>query len=75
MIITLAFIVLLEVLGLTTPFIGNCWGHTIFKCCQYVLDDTTICVVKLTSIYFAKNYHQKLLGPNFFFFNFVMLPN
>lgn len=54
MITTLTFVVLFEVLGLTTPFITNCWGHTIFKCCQYVIDDTIICVVKLTSISIKK---------------------
>lgn len=61
MIITLAFIVLFEVLGLTTPFIGNCWGHTIFKCCQYVINDTIICVVKLSiSIKIYQSILQKL---------------
>jgi hypothetical protein len=67
MIITLTFIVLFEVLGLTTPFIRNCWGHTIFKCCQYVIDDTTICVVKLTSISIKKcqSILQKIIITNF----------
>ncbi len=29
---TLTFIVSCEVLGLSTPFIGACWGHAMSKC-------------------------------------------
>jgi hypothetical protein len=38
-----------EVLGLTTPFVGACWGHAMFKCCQYATNDSKICV-GITSI-------------------------
>jgi len=38
-----------EVLWLTTPFVGACWGHAMSKCCQYATDDYKICV-GLTSI-------------------------
>jgi hypothetical protein len=67
MITTLVFIVLFEVLGLTTPFKRNFWGHAIFKCCQYVIDDTKICVVKLTSISIKKcqSILQKIIMTKF----------
>jgi hypothetical protein len=29
-------IVSCQVLGLKTPSIKSCWGHIMFKCCQYV---------------------------------------
>jgi hypothetical protein len=38
-----------EVLGLTTPFVGACWGHAMSKCCQYATNDSKVCV-GLTSI-------------------------
>jgi hypothetical protein len=33
MISILTFVVFREVLGLSTPFVGTCWGHAILKCC------------------------------------------
>jgi len=42
--IALILIVSCEVLGLTTPFVGSCWGHAMFKCCQHAIDDFKICV-------------------------------
>jgi hypothetical protein len=55
------FVLSCEVLGLFTPFVGTCWGHAMFKCCQYVANDSNVCV-GLTSIFkqkinFAKNHH------------------
>ncbi len=41
---TLAFVVSCEVLGLSTPFVGSCWGHVMFKCYQYAIDDSKVCV-------------------------------
>jgi hypothetical protein len=29
----LTFVLSCEVLGLSTPFVGSCWGHAMFKCC------------------------------------------
>ncbi len=40
----LTFVVSCEVLGLSTFFVGFYWGHAMFKCCQYVIDDFQICV-------------------------------
>jgi hypothetical protein len=45
----LTFVVPYELLGLTMPFIGSCWGHAMFKCCQYVIDDIKVST-RLTSI-------------------------
>ncbi len=28
-----------ELLGLTMPFIGSCWGHAMSTCCEYAIDD------------------------------------
>jgi hypothetical protein len=44
MTIALTSIVSCEVLGLTTPFVGACWGHAMSKCCQYATDDSKVCV-------------------------------
>jgi hypothetical protein len=38
-----------QVLGLTTPFVGSCWGHAMSKCFKYAIYDTKI-YVGLTSI-------------------------
>jgi len=40
----LTFVVSYEVLGLSTSFVGSYWGHAMFKCCQYVIDDSKVCV-------------------------------
>jgi hypothetical protein len=40
----LTFVVSCEVLGLSTPFVGSCWGHAMSKWCQYVIDDSNVCV-------------------------------
>jgi hypothetical protein len=40
---TLLFVVSYEVLGLLTIFVGSCWGHAMFKCCQYAIDDSKVC--------------------------------
>jgi hypothetical protein len=40
---TITFVVSCEVLGLSTPFVGSCWGHVMFKCYQYVIDDSKVC--------------------------------
>jgi len=45
----LTTIISCEVLGLTTPFVGACWGHAISKCCQYATNDSKV-YVGLTSI-------------------------
>jgi hypothetical protein len=41
---TLTFIVSCEVLGLSTPFVCSCWGHVMFECYQYAIDDSKVCV-------------------------------
>jgi hypothetical protein len=38
--ISLTSIVFYEVLKLVKPFIENCWGHAMSKCCQYITNDT-----------------------------------
>jgi len=38
----LTFVVSCELLRLTMPFRGSCWGHAIYKCCQYVTNDTKV---------------------------------
>jgi hypothetical protein len=40
----LTLVVSCEVLGLSTFFVGSYWGHAMFKCCQYVIDDSKVCV-------------------------------
>ncbi len=35
-------IVSCEVLGLTTPFVGACWGHAM-STCQYATNDSNVC--------------------------------
>jgi hypothetical protein len=44
MIIALTFVVFYEVLGLVKPFIKNCWGHAMSKCCEYATYDTKVFV-------------------------------
>ncbi len=41
---TLTFVVFCCVLGTSTPFVGSCWGHVMFKCYQYAIDDSKVCV-------------------------------
>ncbi len=59
----LTFVVSCEVLGLSTFFVGSYWGHAMFKCCQYVIDDLKICVglpfisIKGRIINFVKNHY------------------
>ncbi len=53
MISALTSVVSCELLGLTTPLIGSCWGHAMSKCCQYVIDDTKVST-RLTSISMKK---------------------
>jgi hypothetical protein len=31
-----------QALGLTTPFVGACWGQAMFKCCQYAIDGNKV---------------------------------
>jgi hypothetical protein len=50
------------ILGLSTLFVGSCWGHAMSKCCQYATNDSKICVgLTSISIYknicFVKNHH------------------
>jgi hypothetical protein len=33
-----------EVLGLSTSFIGICWGHAMSKSCQYPTNNSKVCV-------------------------------
>jgi hypothetical protein len=40
----LTFVLSCEVLGLLAPFVGSCWGHAMFKCCEYVIDNSKVCV-------------------------------
>jgi hypothetical protein len=49
MISILTFVMSCEVLGLSTPFVGTCWGHAMFKCCQCAANDSKVCI-GLTSI-------------------------
>jgi hypothetical protein len=41
---TLTFVVSCEVVGLSTFFVGSYWGHAMFKCFQYVIDESKVCV-------------------------------
>jgi hypothetical protein len=43
MTIALISFVSCEVLGLTTPFVGSCWGHAMSKCCQHATNDYKVC--------------------------------
>jgi hypothetical protein len=27
----------------TTLFVGSCWGHAMFKCCQHATNDSKVC--------------------------------
>jgi hypothetical protein len=60
MTIVLSSIIYCKVLGLTTPFIGSYWGHAMFKCCKYAIDNIKV-YIGLTSIsiknLFCKNHH------------------
>jgi hypothetical protein len=49
MTLTLTSIISSKVLGLTTPFVGSCWGHAMFKSYQHAIDDFKVCT-SLTSI-------------------------
>ncbi len=40
----LTFVVSYEVLGLSAFFVRSCWGHVMFKCCQYAINDSKVCV-------------------------------
>jgi hypothetical protein len=40
MIYALIFVVSYENLDLFTPFIWTCWGHAMFKNCQYATNDS-----------------------------------
>jgi len=44
MIFALTYVVFCEVLRLATPSIWACWGHTMFKSCQYATNNFKICV-------------------------------
>jgi hypothetical protein len=62
---TLTFVMSCEVLGLSTPFVGSCWGHVMFKCYQYVIVDSKACA-NLLSISIKNNNQfckKLLLGP------------
>lgn len=39
----LSDVVSCEPLGLTTPYVGVCFGHVMSKACQYATDDTKVC--------------------------------
>jgi hypothetical protein len=61
----LTFVVSCEVLGLSTPFVGSCWGHAMSKWCQYAIDDSKVCVnLPFFSIKETQSILEKpLLGP------------
>jgi len=60
MTITLTFVISCAVLGLglAISFIGTCWGHVMFKCCQHAIDDLKIYVGLTFIIHFVDNYHM-----------------
>jgi hypothetical protein len=39
---TLTYVVSCQALGLTTPFVGACWAHAMFKCYQYATNDNKV---------------------------------
>jgi hypothetical protein len=43
MAIALTFVFSCEVLGLAISFLGTCWGHVMFKCCQHAVHDYKVC--------------------------------
>ncbi len=54
-----------------TPFIMNCWGHTMSKCYQYVTNDTKSCVkVKICSKKPMGLVYKKVKRPFLIFFTF-----
>jgi len=40
MIYVLTYVVFYENFGLFTPFVQTCWGHAMFKNCQYATNDS-----------------------------------
>ncbi len=61
----LTFVMSYEVLGLSAFFVCSCWGHAMFKCCQYAIDDSKKCAC-LPSISIKKTLlfcKKPLLGP------------
>jgi hypothetical protein len=62
---TLTFVVYYEVLRLSTFFVGFCWCHAMYKCCQYAIDDSKVCTCLLSiSIKQALLFCKKpSLGP------------
>jgi hypothetical protein len=45
----LTFIVSCEKLGLAHPFVGSCWGHDMFKCCQYAINDSKVGLITIST--------------------------
>jgi hypothetical protein len=50
MTIVLTSMVSYQALGLTTPFVGACWGQAMSKCCQYAIDDNKVFLGLIVSI-------------------------
>jgi hypothetical protein len=48
--IVLTSMVSYQALGLTTPFVGACWGQAMSKCCQYAIDDNKVFLGLIVSI-------------------------
>ncbi len=58
MIFALTYIMFCEVLRLLAPCIWACWGHTMFKSCQYVANNFKICVSISIKEPQSKNHNQ-----------------
>ncbi len=50
MTIALTSMVSCQALGLTTPFVGSCWGQAMSKCCQYAIDGNKVSSRLIVSI-------------------------
>jgi hypothetical protein len=59
---TLIYIVSCEGLGLAQPFVESCWGHVMFKCHQYAIHDSKVCVsLNIISIKETQSISQKII--------------
>ncbi len=60
----LTSIVSCEKLGLAHPFVGSCWGHAMFKCCQYATNDCKVYVGLITIFIRVTSILQKIITWN-----------
>jgi hypothetical protein len=57
---TLISMVSCQALGLTTPFVGACWGQAMSKCCKYAIDHNKVSSRLIVSIKKHNQFCRKL---------------